>query len=556
MNTETKNLILFVILSCLIVFGYDRFFAAKPTETSIVAKQKIQNGDNSSNSQNIVIAEPEIQEEPIDIEIKSDNLKGVISTKGLVLKDISLLKYFDDVKYQNNVKVLWKNKDSKYTTFTGWKTDGNIRMPTKKTVWHLEGDNKVLSPGNNVTFSYDNGQGIVFQKTYSIDNDYVINITQSVTNKSAAPVSIKPFARITRSIGEKSDTWSAAYEGPIGVFNGKSEEVEYKDIDKKKDITMSSVGGWTGITDKYWLVAFIPSQDNSVSNRFRKIGNEYIIDVYSEDVVLDAGMSTSSTHNLFLGAKDINILDMYEKKFNVKNFDLAIDFGYLYFLTKPLLYLLAFVHDYIGNLGVGILLLTVLLKLLLFPLANKSYRSMNKMREIQPKVQAIQAMYANDKMQMGQALSSLYKREKVNPAGGCLPMLLQMPILFALYKVLYISIEMRQAPFFGWIHDLSAPDSMYILNLFGLIPVDLPGFLQIGIWPIIMGLSMLVQQKLSPQVGDQAQAKMMMIVMPVMFTWMFAGFPSGLVIYYTWSNILGIIQQYAIQKIDERSKVR
>lgn len=554
MNTDTKNLILFVVLSCLIVFGYDKFFTDKTTNSPVVKLQQVKqavNGDEKT-----IKTDDEPQEEPVDIEIKSDNLSGIVSTRGLVMKEMSILKYVESVGSKNNVKVLWKNNKDKYTTFTGWKTNSNIKMPTKETVWHLEGDNKILSPGNNVTFTYDNGQGIIFQKTYSIDKDYVINITQSVANKSQAPVSIKPYARITRSIGNKSDTWSAAYEGPIGVFDGKSEEIEYKDIDKKKDITINSIGGWTGITDKYWLVAFIPSQDTSVSSRFRKIGNEYIIDVYSEEVVLDPGISTSSTQNLFLGAKDINILDMYEKKFNVKNFDLAIDFGYLYFLTKPLLYLLAFVHDHIGNLGVGILLLTVVLKLLLFPLANKSYRSMNKMREIQPKVQAIQTMYANDKMQMGQALSALYKKEKINPAGGCLPMLLQMPILFALYKVLYISIEMRQAPFFGWIHDLSAPDQMYILNLFGLVPVNLPGFLQIGIWPIIMGFSMFIQQKLAPQVGDKTQAKMMMIVMPIMFTWMFASFPAGLVIYYTWSNFLGMLQQYAIQKIDERSKTR
>jgi YidC/Oxa1 family membrane protein insertase len=350
---------------------------------------------------------------------------------------------------------------------------------------------------------------------------------------------------------EKSDATWTCYEGPIGYFNGKLEEVGYKNILEKGQITHRTTGGWFGITDKYWFVSYAPDQNATHEVHFKHFAegdkDVYTMESYGEAVNIVPSSEISQTQRLFVGAKEIKILDLYEKKLDVKHFDLAIDFGYLYFLTKPLLYALVFVKNLVGNMGMGILLLTLLLKLLLLPLANRSYRSMNRMKEIQPKIQALQKKYASDKMRLGEEISAIYKKEKINPLSGCLPMLLQSPVLFALYKVLYISIEMRHAPFVWWIHDLSQPDPLAIFNLFGLIPIDLPGFLQIGIWPALMGLSMFWQQKIGPAPADPSQASMM-LMMPVLLTFMSAQWPSGLVIYWAFSNVLAVGQQYLMMR--------
>lgn len=550
MNSEVRNFILFIIFSCVIVFGYDKFFGNRELPQNVEIKQDAV----LTNPKQIVfennVDKPLENDVPvIDVAIRSKNLSGVISSKGTCFNNIVLNQYMIAHDKDDAVRLLSDKRDDLYSVEFEWLTNSNISLPTKDTVWTV-GGNKVLTPETPVSFSYTNNENIKFEKIYSIDNDFVITVTQKVTNGNGIPVSIKPYSRITRAVTSGAGSLVRAYEGPIGLFNGKVEEVEYSKIDDKRNISYSSTGGWVGISDKYWFVSFIHAQNEPINTRFYKMGNNYVIDAYMNDTTLQPNESVSTTRHLFVGAKDVNILDMYEKKLQVSKFDLSIDFGYLYFLTKPLLYILSFLHTYIENLGLCILLLTVTLKLLLFPLANKSYRSMNRMKDVQPKIKALQDMYANDRMKMGQELSKLYKKEKIDPAGCCLPMLLQMPILFALYKVLCISIDMRLAPFYGWIHDLSAPDPMYLFNLFGLIPIELPGFLQIGIWPIIMGLTMWIQQKMSPQVGDPAQAKMMSIVMPVMFSLMFAGLPAGLVIYWAWSNVLGMLQQYVIKKLD------
>lgn len=552
MNSETRNILLFIVLSCLVVFGYDKYY--QQHNVTSVASQVTTSVATVNEQQGAAISGDPVEEyiAPVDIVIRSDKINGSMTSKGSSISNITLLGFKESLdKNSDDVKLLKSEDGHEYRTEIWWVTDGNVKMPNNNTVWTVTGT--MLTPNSPVIMTYDNKQGIVFEKKYTMDEDYVIKVEQTVYNNSNFALSVKPCVKIIKQLNSTASSWQTAYEGPIGSFNGKCEEVSYSNIDDKKSISFSSKGGWAGITEKYWLVSFIPQQDQQVHTTYHKIGNQYVVDVRHEAKTVQPGQSMSVSQNLFVGAKDINILDMYEKKLGVEKFDLAIDFGYLYFLTKPLLYLLAWTQDLIGNIGLGILLLTVILKLLLFPLANKSYRSMNRMKAVQPKIKAIQDRYADDRVKMGQELSELYKREKINPAGGCLPMLLQMPILFALYKVLYISIDMRHAPFYGWIHDLSAPDPMYIFNLCGLIPVDLPSFLQIGIWPLIMGLSMWIQQKMSPQVGDQAQAKMMTIMMPVMFTWMFAGLPSGLVIYWTWSNLLGMLQQYALQRIDTKA---
>ncbi|MDP4795974.1 MAG: membrane protein insertase YidC, partial [Rhodospirillales bacterium] len=342
------------------------------------------------------------------------------------------------------------------------------------------------------------------------------------------------------------------HEGLLGVVDGKLKEIKYTDLQEEPaGDSAESTGGWVGITDKYWLATLIPNQAEKVQTRFlhRKEG---VVDVYQADylgapVVIPAGGSGSTKSHMFAGAKEVNLLDNYAEKFGIINFDLAIDFGWFYFLTKPIFLALLWIHALVGNLGVSILLLTVAIKILFFPLANKSYTSMSKMKKLQPQMVKLRERFADDKVKLNQEMMSLYKREKVNPASGCLPILLQIPVFFSLYKVLFVTIEMRQAPFFGWIQDLSAPDPTTIFNLFGLIPFTPPEMLMIGIWPLIMGVSMFIQQRLNPQPADPIQAKIFLF-MPIFFTFLLAKFPAGLVIYWAWNNTLSILQQWVIMR--------
>lgn len=569
MNEENniKNYILFIVISIGVLLGYEHMFG--PSWQADISKQQVSvntnisstasgNAEEESSSIEEIETVIDSSEQVREIEIRSSNLRGKITSKGSRIDEVMLQKYHESSDEDSPViNLLTTQKGKEYFVESYWSSNANdsLRLPTENTVWHVEG-NDVLSPENPVTMTWNNKQGLIFKKVYTIDKNYLVHVSQHVINNSKKKVNLQLHVRCCRNIGSESkDNYWSFYSGPIGVFDKKLEEVGYDKIDeaKAKNLAFECKGGWCGITDKYWLVAVIPNQQTRIVANYSRLANGlYSVDTSNDTVELRPGTELNVEYNVFIGAKEINILDQYEETLNVKNLDLAIDFGYLYLLTKPMLYVLSFLQDVIGNMGLCILLLTVLLKLLLFPLANKSYRSMNRLREFQPKIKLLQERYKDDRVKLGQEISALYKREKINPVGGCLPALLQSPILFALYKVLYISIDMRQAPFYGWITDLSMPDTAYLFNLFGLLPIDLPGFLQIGIWPILMGLSMLVQQKLTPQVGDQTQAKMMMIIMPIMFTFMFASLPAGLVIYWTWSNLLGIIQQYAIQKLDSK----
>ncbi len=558
MNREdnTKNYLVWFICTILILLGYDHFYGDHEPASN---HKQVEQMTSPNKTTNISKANEQVinSEQEKIIKFNSPLLSGCISSKGARIYSATLKKYKDTLSADSaNVQVLNNNDGTEYAIYCHWDSrDQSISLPTKETIWRVD-SNCELTPQTPVSMSWDNGAGIVFKLTYYIDDKYVISIKQEVATTSASKAKICPHITFNRYVksSEKENNWSF-YSGPIGFLGNKLQEIGYDKIDEDKDISIDSQGGWCGISDKYWLVSVIPTQSKHIVSRYTKnTDGSYCIDVTNDAIELSNEKAIEVSHDIFVGAKDIKILDYYEQKLAVKNLDLAIDFGYLYILTKPLLYLLSSTSDLIGNMGFGIILLTVLLKLILFPLANKSYRSMNRLKDFQPRIKRLQDLYKDDKVRLGQEISELYKKEKINPAGGCLPALLQSPILFALYKVLYISIDMRHAPFIGWIHDLSMPDSAYILNLFGLIPVDLPSFLAIGIWPILMGLSMYIQQKISPQVGDQTQAKMMTIVMPIMFMFMFASLPAGLVIYWTWSNILGIAQQYAITKLDEKSR--
>ncbi|MDR2268533.1 MAG: membrane protein insertase YidC [Holosporaceae bacterium] len=558
-NEEKRNMLIFFAVSLLIMLAHQHFFGntapviqQSPQNTSTPTAEHVMIPSMSSEAPNEASPMPAtvaIEEPARQIIINTKSLNGSLSTKGVKLETISLKNYMEGLDKPERVSILGNKKNAYYVVSDWYSEDKSIPLPNEDSVWKASSDE--LSENSPITLTWDNKNGLLFEKHISIDSSFIITIVDRIKNYGDRVVKLQSRLKIHREfLKDPANVWTF-YEGPLGYLNGRLEEISYEDIDKKNDVTYDARGGWFGITDKYWLVAFIPSQNanNKVSYGHFSSNGKKIYSVESSGDVLQVAPSSeiSLTNHLFTGAKEIKTLDMYEETLGVKHFDLAIDFGNLYFITKPLLYALALAKDMVGNMGLGILLITLLIKLLLLPLANKSYKSMNRMKKIQPKIQALQKKYANDKAKLGQEVSELYKKENINPIGGCMPSLLQSPVLFALYKVLYISIEMRQAPFIGWIHDLSMPDQLTIFNLFGLLQFDLPEFLRIGIWPILMGISMLLQQKMGPEPADPAQANMMFIL-PIMFTFMFAQLPAGLVIYWTFSNILSIAQQYYVTR--------
>ena len=488
------------------------------------------------------------------VAIRSDHLNGSIALEGGRIDDLSLAAYRETLDPESDTIVLFSPAGTAHPYFAefGWTvTPGaNVKLPNSATVWQSSGS--LLSPDQPVTLSWDNGQGLRFGRTYEIDEGYLFTVTQKVVNSGAAAVTLYPYGLISRLGTPEISGFFILHEGALGVFDGTLQEMTYEDMRDEQSFKGSSTGGWAGITDKYWLAALIPDQRTPVNASFRHsmsgaIDRYHVDFLTREGLVLAPGGSIQSTNRLFAGSKEVDLIDRYEQADGIDRFDLAIDWGWFYFLTKPLFYVLDFLFAAVGNFGVAILLLTVVIKLLFFPLANKSYVAMSKMKKLQPEMVKIRERFEGDKTRQQQALMELYKKEQVNPAAGCLPIVVQIPVFFALYKVLFVSIEMRHAPFYGWIHDLSAPDPMVITNLFGLVPWDPPQLLAIGIWPLLMGASMFLQQKLNPQPADPVQARVFMI-MPFMFMFLLASFPAGLVIYWTWNNVLSIAQQWVIMR--------
>ena len=428
-----------------------------------------------------------------------------------------------------------------------------MKLPKGETLWTA--NSAVLTPETPVTLSWDNGEGLIFELTYSLDDNYMISLTQRVKNRSGANHTLTPYGLLSRTGTPDIHGFYILHEGLIGVQNEILEEVDYEDILDGKPVEYTSTGGWIGITDKYWLAALIPDQKESTKSRF-VAGKRGTSDLYQSDYLAqprtapNGGAATYTTH-LFAGAKQVKLLDKYQSELAIPAFDKAVDFGWFYWLTKPIFYAINWLNQYLGNFGLAILALTVGIKLAFFPLANKSYKSMSKMKLLQPRMVELRDKYGEDKQRLNQEMMALYKKEGANPAAGCLPILIQIPVFFALYKVLFVNIEMRQAPFYGWIHDLSAPDPLGILTLFGLIPWEVPAgfltYLNLGVWPLIMGITMFLQQKLNPAPTDPVQAKVFMF-MPIIFTFLLAPFPAGLVIYWAWNNVLSIAQQWAIMR--------
>jgi YidC/Oxa1 family membrane protein insertase len=383
----------------------------------------------------------------------------------------------------------------------------------------------------------------------TLDENYLFTVTQQVENRSGTALTLHPYGLIARVGLPETTGFYILHEGPLGVFGGTLAEHDYEDLmDKGEEVT--STGGWIGITDKYWLTALAPDANAPFTGNFRYInqGNgRFQVDYLREAMTIADGASAEVTDRLFAGAKEVKLLENYRDNLNIEKLDLAIDFGWLHWLTKPLFKVLAFFNAGIGNMGLSILALTVCVKAIFFPLANKSYKSMSRMKALQPEIEKLRERYGDDRAKLNQEMMGLYKTQKVNPAAGCLPIVVQIPVFFALYKVLYVSIEMRHAPFFGWITDLSAPDPTTLFNLFGLLPYTPPDFLMIGVWPLAMGISMFLQQKLNPQPADPIQAKIFLF-MPLFFTFLLAPFAAGLVVYWTWNNLLSMTQQFVIMK--------
>ncbi|MDQ2954179.1 MAG: membrane protein insertase YidC [Pseudomonadota bacterium] len=492
------------------------------------------------------------------VEIDTPQVKGSIALKGGRLDDLALKKYRETVDPNSPPIVLLSPSGAPHPFYAqvGWIAASGADLKLDESVWRQQGAG-ALTPAHPVTLVLDS-EGLQFRRTIFVDDKYLFTVEDSVTNTGAEPVSLFPYALISRHGTPETLGYYILHEGLIGVLGDKGlQEITYSDIESKKTILFKVTNAWLGITDKYWAATLLPDPKASLQARFSSgvIGTRK---TYQADYLLDAqtiapGATATANARLFAGAKEVAVIDFYDKQLNLNRFELLIDWGWFYFITKPLFWLIDILFRFFHNFGLAILAVTVIIKLVFFPLANKSYASMAKMKAVQPQMMQIRERFGDDKVKQQQALMELYKQEKINPLAGCLPILIQIPVFFALYKVLFVTIEMRHAPFFGWIKDLAAPDPTNIFNLFGLIPFDptvLPvigPFLHLGIWPLIMGVTMWVQMKLNPAPPDPTQ-KMIFDWMPIIFTFMLASFPAGLVIYWAWNNTLSVLQQSVIMK--------
>jgi YidC/Oxa1 family membrane protein insertase len=488
--------------------------------------------------------------------IDTPSVRGSIALRGARIDDLALVKYRETVDPKSPAVVLLSPSGTAapfYAEF-GWVggAGASVKLPTADTEWRQEGSGP-LTVGQPITLVYDNGDGLEFRRTIAVDDNYLFTVKDSVTNNGAAPITLFPYGLISRHGTPPTLGYYILHEGFIGVMGDEGvKEESYKAVEDKKSMAFNVTNAWLGITDKYWAATLSPDTDARLDAHFTA-GQVGGIKTYQTDYLLDPrtiqpGATATVSGRLFAGAKEVSIINAYNEALKLNRFEHLIDWGYLYFITKPMFWALDAFYKLVGNFGISILIVTVIIKLIFFPLANKSYASMAKMKTLQPKMQELRERYPDDKVKQQQELMELYKREKINPVAGCLPILIQVPVFFALYKVLFITIEMRHAPFFGWIKDLSAPDPTTIFNLFGLIPWDpshvpmLGVYLMVGAWPLIMGVTMWAQMKLNPPPPDPAQ-KMIFDWMPVIFTFMLAGFSAGLVIYWAWNNTLSVIQQ-------------
>lgn len=558
-NEDRRNLVIFMIAVFLLFALYDIFI-----KQPYVDQLRDEQAQEMSQQPEIGIAaeaeEPapktkaQILAQSPRITIDTPTLTGSIALKGARIDDLILDDFYLTPDSQEKVVLLNPaGTDHAHYSQFGWvSSDQNLKIPDNRTIWKVAGANRKLTPSSPVTLYWDNGQGVRFEQIFSIDDQYMFNIDQNVINNSGDEIYIHSFGLVTQH-GELRNSRKAyiLHEGPIGYINKELQEYKFKKLKKEGSVEKISSTGWIGITQKYWFTGLIPEQHKESKYRFlAQPGSDmtlYQTDILGPRMVIGAGQQQSFSTHYFAGPKKVRMLDAYEKSLKIPHFDLVVDFGMFYFLTKPFFYALTWLSHSVGSFAIGLILFTVCLRILVFPLANKSYRSFARMRKIAPQMKELQERHKNNREEMQKALFDLYKKENVNPAAGCLPMLVQIPIFFALYKVLYVTLEMRHAPFFGWIQDMSVPDPTSLFNLFGLLAWDPPSFLMIGAWPCIMFITLTLQQRLSPPPTDGMQ-KQIMMMMPFVMTFILSKFPAGLVIYWTWSNTLSIIQQSILMK--------
>jgi len=553
---DFKNVLMAIVLSSLVLIGWAVFFEPPVIEQKTVEKTVTENDDLSSPSINEEskkieneISRNDVINNTKRVKIENENIIGSISLKGGIIDDVTFKNYKEKLDGEKNVTFLNpRNSSKEYFIETGWASSGdnNTKLPLINTIWKIKG-NKKLTPNNPVILEWDNGDNLIFTKKIELDNKFLFRITQSIKNKSNKSYQFYPYAQISKKGKPDSMKIYILHEGFIGVFGDELKEEDYEDIEKEK-FTISSSKGWLGITDKYWLTAIVPEKGKEFKAEFISKNQKYRANyIIKEASIINPGSTITSKIDTFVAAKEVAAIDSYAEKLNIEKFDLAIDWGWFYFFTKPLFFIIDYFFKLTGNFGWAIVIITALVRLIFFPLANYSFKSMAKMKILQPEMLRLKELHKDDKVKLQQEMMALYKREKVNPISGCLPVLIQIPFFFAIYKMLYVTLEMRHQPFFGWIKDLSERDPTSVFNLFGLIPWDPPTFLMIGAWPILMGISMWIQQKLNPTPPDPIQAKIFMFF-PIFLTIILAPFPSGLVVYWTVNNILTIAQQWVIMR--------
>ena len=572
MNFDNKNFILAIVLSMAIIFGWQYFYAGplakKQADIQASQQQTVPNSSGTgqvpaapgSAAPGTTAATAMTRDEALKatprVAIETTYVSGSINLKGAQIDDLHLVKYRETIDPTSPTITFLSPAGSPGALFAeqGFvpAAGTTAKLPTPGTLWTAP-SRAALAEGKPVTLTWDNGEGLLFTRTISIDDEYVFAIQQTVENKSAVAVTLTPYARIVRQDTPPVSGYWVFYEGMLGVSGSSLTEVKYNDTaDATEPVQTEGTGGWLGFTDKYWAAALIPDQSRPVISSYKhdKLAERDVYNtnyVTKDAITVAPGASATYQDQFFAGAKVVKTIEAIGEKYKIDRFDLMIDWGWFYFLTKPMFYLLDFLKGLVGNFGVAILIATLLVKAVVFPLANKSYASMSKMKNLQPEMTKLKELYPDDRAKQQQGMMELYKREKVSPMSGCLPVVVQIPVFFSLYKVILTSIELRHAPFFGWIHDLSAPDPTSFANLFGLIPFHPPAFLAIGVWPLLMGITMWVQMRLNPTPPDPVQASLFNW-MPVIFTFMLGTFPVGLVIYWAWSNSLSIIQQSYIMK--------
>jgi len=573
---DNRNTIIAVLMSLAILLGWEFFISPRmapppPPPGSATGPNAPPATPGAPTpvappAASVVGNEPAVATAPARrLKIMTAQAHGSLSLTGGRFDDITLVNYRETLDPNSPEVVLLApaGAPKPYYAEWGWiASDSGVALPGPTTEWTVADPEAALTETAPVTMTWDNGQGLIFTRVIRADKEYLFTVEQSVANSGDQPVTLYPYSLVARFDPVHSSGLGVAFEGPIGVFDSTSKEIQYSDLKEKGRQNAESVGGWIGMSDKYWLtaVAFDPAIKISGSFNHSDVAgrDRYQTDLRADALVVAPGETKKVTGYLFAGAKELDLLDAYTANPGIPRLDLAIDFGWYFYLTKPFFKALRWLHSVFGNFGLAIIAFSTIVRLLMFPIANKQFNTMNKMKRLQPEMKRLQEKYGKDRTKLNQELMDLYKREKANPLAGCLPILIQIPVFYALYKVLSVTIEMRHAPFYGWIHDLSAADPTSVLNLFGLLPYSIPSFLSfvsIGAWPLIMGVTMWIQQKLSPQPADQMQARIMML-MPIVITFILAPYAAGLVIYWAWSNTLGIVQQWALLKRTEAQEAK